>query len=88
MTTPLSPAAQAVWGAFNDAYETQGPLEDMGCAIALLHVGVWRDQTSERIETDGCRAFAWMPLPDLPNAALTGGEAVRVEGTVMQHTED
>jgi len=27
---PLSPAAQAVWDAWNDAYEAQGPLEDMG----------------------------------------------------------
>lgn len=34
MTTPLSPAPQAVWGAFNDAYETLGPLEDMGQPIA------------------------------------------------------
>ena len=30
MTTPPSPAAQAVWDAWNDAYEAQGPLEDMG----------------------------------------------------------
>ena len=29
-TTPLSPAAQAVWDAWNDACEAQGPLEDMG----------------------------------------------------------
>jgi hypothetical protein len=29
-TQPLSPAAQAVWDAWNDAYEAQGPLEDMG----------------------------------------------------------
>jgi len=34
MTAPLSPAAQAVWAAFNDAYEAQGPLEDMGKPIA------------------------------------------------------
>jgi hypothetical protein len=26
----LTPAAQAVWDAWNDAYEAQGPLEDMG----------------------------------------------------------
>jgi hypothetical protein len=30
MTTHLSPAAQAIWDAWNDAYEAQGPLEDMG----------------------------------------------------------
>jgi hypothetical protein len=30
MTKPLSPAAQAIWDAWNDAYEAQGPLEDMG----------------------------------------------------------
>jgi hypothetical protein len=34
MSTPLSPAAQAVWDAWNDAYEAQGPLEDMGQPIA------------------------------------------------------
>jgi len=34
MTTPLSPAAQAIWDAWNDAYEAQGPLEDMGQPIA------------------------------------------------------
>lgn len=30
----LSPAAQAIWDAWNDAYEAQGPLEDMGHPIA------------------------------------------------------
>ena len=37
MTTPappLSPAAQDVWDAWNDAYEAQGPLEDMGYPLA------------------------------------------------------
>jgi hypothetical protein len=33
-TPPLSPAAQAVWDAWNDAYEAQGPLEDMGHPLA------------------------------------------------------
>ena len=33
-TQPLSPAAQAVWDAWNDAYEAQGPLEDMGHPLA------------------------------------------------------
>ena len=33
-TPPLSPAAQAVWNAWNDAYEAQGPLEDMGHPLA------------------------------------------------------
>ena len=32
--TDLSPAAQAIWDAWNDAYEAQGPLEDMGEPIA------------------------------------------------------
>jgi hypothetical protein len=32
--TPLPPAAQVVWDAWNDAYEAQGPLEDMGQPIA------------------------------------------------------
>jgi len=31
---PSSPAAQAIWDAWNDAYEAQGPLEDMGQPIA------------------------------------------------------
>ena len=30
----LSPASQAIWDAWNDAYEAQGPLEDMGHPIA------------------------------------------------------
>jgi hypothetical protein len=34
MTTPLSFAAQAIWDAWNDAYEVQGPLEGMGQPIA------------------------------------------------------
>ena len=34
MTTPLSYAAQAIWDAWNDAYEAQGPLEDMCQPIA------------------------------------------------------
>ena len=34
MAKPLSPAAQAIWDAFNDAYEVQGPLEDLGQPIA------------------------------------------------------
>jgi len=34
MNTPLSPTAQAVWDAWNDAYEAQGPLEDMGQPLA------------------------------------------------------
>jgi hypothetical protein len=40
MTIPLSPAAQAIWDAWNDAYEAQGPLEDMdqplGAAIRAV----------------------------------------------------
>jgi len=30
MKQSLSPSAQAIWDAWNDAYEAQGPLEDMG----------------------------------------------------------
>ena len=33
-TPPPSPAAQDVWDAWNDAYEAQGPLEDMGYPLA------------------------------------------------------
>jgi hypothetical protein len=43
MTTHLSPAAQAVWDAWNDAYEAQGPLEDMGQPLgAALRAAVDR----------------------------------------------
>ena len=43
MTTRLSPAAQAVWDAWNDAYEAQGPLEDMGQPLgAALRAAVDR----------------------------------------------
>jgi hypothetical protein len=31
---PLSLAAQAIWDAFNDAYEAQGPLEGMDQPLA------------------------------------------------------
>jgi hypothetical protein len=34
MSTPLSPAAQAIWDAWNDAYEAQGPLEGMDQPLA------------------------------------------------------
>lgn len=30
MNNPLTPEAQIVWDAYNDALEAQGPLEDMG----------------------------------------------------------
>jgi hypothetical protein len=30
----LSPAAQAIWDAWNDAYEAQGPLEGMDQPLA------------------------------------------------------
>ena len=46
---PLSPAAQAVWDAWNDAYEAQGPLEDMGypLAAALIAAAKQIDPTIE-----------------------------------------
>lgn len=34
MAEPLSPAAQAIWDAWNDAYEAQGPLEGMDQPLA------------------------------------------------------
>ena len=40
MTTPLTPAAQAVVAAFDDRYELLGPLEDNWqevCITAALH---------------------------------------------------
>ena len=41
-TQPLSPAAQAVWDAWNDAYEAQGPLEDMGYPLAAALIAAAR----------------------------------------------
>ena len=32
--TDLSPAAQTIWDAWNDAYESQGPLEGMDQPLA------------------------------------------------------
>ncbi len=34
MITPLSPAAQAIWDAFNDVAERVGTFEDYGDALA------------------------------------------------------
>ena len=42
----------------------------------------WYSACSERWGLN--RVTHWMPLPEAPNAALTGGEAVPVESTVMQ----
>jgi hypothetical protein len=43
VSASLSPAAQAIWDAFNDAYEVQGPLEDMGQPLgAALRAAVDR----------------------------------------------
>jgi hypothetical protein len=55
MTTPLSPAAQAIWDAFSDAYEVQGPLEDMGQPLAAAlraaadQVGEWESAKAHLI---------------------------------------
>ena len=34
--TDLSPAAQAIWDAWNDAYEAQGPLEGMDQPLSAV----------------------------------------------------
>jgi hypothetical protein len=54
------------WGS-----NASGP---MGHEIAKLNSGEWRDAGGERVETDGYRVFAWMPLPDLPNSAITSSQ--------------
>jgi hypothetical protein len=54
MNTHLSPSAQAVWNAWNDAYEAQGPLEDMGQPIAAALRAV-ADQVASPIQ-DVCTA--------------------------------
>ena len=62
-TAPTETWVLLAWGS-----NASGP---MGYAIALRHNGVWRDQHDDRVETDGYRAFAWMPLPDLPTLILS-----------------
>ena len=56
---PDSEYVLLAWGS-----NTSGPMRH---AIASKSSGVWRDQYSERVEVDGYCAFAWMPLPSLPN---------------------
>jgi hypothetical protein len=46
-TPPLSPAAQAVWDAWNDAYEAQGPLEDMGHPLAAALIAAAEQMPSD-----------------------------------------
>jgi hypothetical protein len=60
---PLETFVLLAWGS-----NASGP---MGIEIAKQVKGVWRDQQDERVEADGYRAFAWMPLPDLPNARIS-----------------
>ena len=53
--TPLSPAAHAVWDAWNDAYEAQGPLEDMGQPIAAAILAAADQVVPEVKSPGGCR---------------------------------
>ena len=74
--TPLSPAAQAAWDAWNDAYEAQGPLEDMGHPLgAALRAAADRvedliDDTEHPKFTEGVLAAAH--FLDLIAAELEG----------------
>lgn len=51
----------------------------------ILYPGVW--YVLPEYNDASRQHLPWRGL-ERPNAALTGGEAVRVEGTVMQQTED
>jgi hypothetical protein len=46
-TPPLSPAAQYAWNTWNDAYEAQGLLEDMGCPLAAALIAAADQVTPE-----------------------------------------
>jgi hypothetical protein len=46
-TPPLSPAAQYVWNTWNDAYEAQGPLEDMGHPLAAALIAAAEQMPSD-----------------------------------------
>ena len=74
-----------------------------GCVTYCPHCGdILNDNSEWRSGDDStgtyrCKACdgvstwhfgATVPILVPPNAALTGGEAVRVEGTVMQQTEE
>ena len=55
-TPPLSPAAQYVWNTWNDAYEEQGPLEDMGCPLAAALIAA-----ADRMPSDYPEAIQSLP---------------------------
>ena len=58
-TPPLSPAAQAVWDAWNDAYEEQGPLEDMGCPLAAALIAAADQVVPEDLKEPHGTGFRW-----------------------------
>ena len=65
--TPLSPAAQAVWDAWSDAYEAQGPLEDMGQPLGAALRAVADQVVPEKVEDvgdshDEARHDQWMRI--------------------------
>jgi hypothetical protein len=51
--TPLSPAAQAIWDAWNDAYEAQGPLEGMDQPLAAALRAAVDQVVPEEPENEG-----------------------------------
>ena len=72
----LSTVAQAIWDAFNDAYEVQGPLEDMGQPIAAalraaagLEVSSSFDGTLYETGEDEFRAFLHYIAAELEGAS-------------------
>mgnify|MGYP000408551517 CR=1 FL=1 len=74
--------------ALTQAYERAA---DMECALAALAAKRYKGADALVLDKlrkwQGKTALRWDWLLT-PNAALTGAEGVRVEGTVMQQTED
>jgi len=61
-TAPNNTPVLIVWGTNSNGAA--------GLTVAFRHNGVWREISSgDRIETEGFRALAWMPLPELPSLA-------------------
>jgi hypothetical protein len=96
MNKPLSPAAQAVWDAWSDAYEAQGPLEDMGqllgAALCAAADQVVPDGPPPSADSD-CHLMSWpRSLDQYAQRQQTRAEilaiAAELKGTVQEVAHD
>ncbi len=67
MTKPLSPAAQAVWEAFNETADRVGVFEDYGDALAAFTRALADQVVPEKVnpvgdEHDDARHDQWMRI--------------------------